>query len=146
MNLTGSWTGKYSYGKGYPRYLIGKSEVFEFDIKDKAGIFTGTCIDQIVKTIPGNESKIEGVFKDNFISFIKRYKYNSFIEDPETENFPIADIKFDGVHYTGHLFKKLFSRKVYFKGEWTITSEYRDRETNELIVYTIEGSWTMQKA
>ena len=64
MNLTGNWNGQYSYGKGYPKNIIGKSEAFEFDIKDSDEIFTGTCIDQIVKTKPGNEPKIEGVFKD----------------------------------------------------------------------------------
>jgi hypothetical protein len=69
MNLTGTWKGKYIYGKGYPANIIGRSAPFEFDIRDKGGIFTGTCMDDVVKKTQGNASFIEGNFRDGYISF-----------------------------------------------------------------------------
>ena len=145
MNLNGLWKGKYTYGSGYSLEMIGKSELFELNIIDNDGIFTGSCIDEIVKSIPGNNSEIEGVFKDNYISFFKKYRYYSIIDNSDGK-ISIDDIKFDGIHYTGNLLKRFFSGKEYFKGEWTITSEYRNKETNEVIVSTIEGTWRMEKA
>lgn len=45
MNLTGHWIGDYTYGKEYPNGVAGTSEVFEMDIKDIEGTFTGDCTD-----------------------------------------------------------------------------------------------------
>jgi hypothetical protein len=144
MDLTGKWEGKYTYGKGYPLHLQGKSDVFELEIEDHDGIFTGRCFDPVVKSKAGNESTVEGTFHENYISFIKRYKYYSFIDVPGEEASPY-DVKIDGIHYTGRLLKAFFSGKKYFRGEWVITSEYKNRITNEVIVDSVEGTWTMKK-
>ena len=143
MNLTGRWKGKYTYGAGYPQNFIGKSEPFEFDIQDIEGKITGVCVDEIVKAIEGNESTIEGTFKDNFISFIKRYKYQLLID--ESNNYVSEEnIITDGVHYVGHVHKRFFSRKVYFTGEWQITADFKD-DHDKIVTFSVEGTWTMSR-
>jgi hypothetical protein len=144
MNLTGHWKGKFTYGKGYPLSLVGKSKRFEFDMIDNEGIITGTCIDEIVTSIPGNESNFEGIFNNNYISFVKRYKYNSIL-DNSNGKISVHDVNFDGIQYTGRLFKRIFSKKVYFRGEWTITSAFRDKTNNKISFFTIKGAWTMER-
>lgn len=143
MNLTGHWKGKYTYGSGYPPNIKGKSEPFEFEIKDEGGLFDGTCIDEVVKEIKGNESFIYGVFKEGEIKFKKTYKYHLVFN--ESNNLIIEDhIQSDGVDYTGRLYKKIFSTKRYFKGKWSITSQYAD-EDNRIQTYISGGTWKMSK-
>ena len=143
MNLTGHWKGKYRYGQGYPAPHFGKSETFEFDIVDQDGTLSGTCIDELVKARPGNESYILGTFKQNQIVFKKRYKFH-FVFD-ETGAMVIDDkLKFDGVDYKGRLRKRFFTRKVYFSGEWSITGELKD-ENNLTQSFVCKGTWKMSK-
>lgn len=143
MNLTGIWKGSFRYGKGYPSIFIGKSEPFQLNLMDNDGILTGFCIDKIVTAFEGNESTIEGIFKDNYISFIKKYKFQAIID--ESNNTVLADdsIKSDGIHYVGHSYKRFFRNKIYFEGEWHLTTEYI--EGNEKLYHSVEGTWTMSK-
>jgi hypothetical protein len=115
MDLTGRWKGKYKYGEGYPSSVVGTSGWFEIDLIDNEGIISGSCIDELVSSIEGNESTIDGTFSNNFMSFIKKYKYYTFIDDLGKQVL-MEDIKVDGIHYTGRLFRKFFSGKKYFKG------------------------------
>jgi hypothetical protein len=143
MKLTGYWKGQFTYGEGYAADIAGQSAPFEFYIQEQDGVFTGTCTDHIVRSIPGNESFIEGAYENGFISFIKRYKYPGIMPDPGA--LPVFDYKSDGIHYTGHLTRKLFSRKVYFKGEWVISGIFRNKHTNETSTSVGMGTWVMEK-
>lgn len=143
MNLTGTWKGKYTYGTGYPAQTVGKSEPFEIDIVDYQGALTGNCIDDVVQSMEGNESYIIGTFKENEITFKKRYKFHPVLDE---SGFSVLDdkVKFDGVDYKGRLRKKLFSAEQFFTGEWRIISKYKD-ENNLLQTFTFRGSWSMRK-
>ena len=113
MTLTGTWKGKYIYGEGYAAEIIGRSGPFEFDIRDEDSIFTGTCVDDVVKKTKGNESFIEGIFKDGYISFLKTYKYHTTVDTP-ADNEPFELLKTEGVQYTGELHKTFFTGKSLF--------------------------------
>ena len=143
MNLTGHWKGNYTYGNGYPKSLVGKSEPFEFELIDNEGNITGTCIDEIVKAKAGNQSKIVGSFSGNFISFLKTYKYHFAIE--EQDNLvPQENMVSDGVNYVGSLKKRFLSKKLYFIGEWQIDCVYKN-VFGILHQYSLGGIWTMRK-
>ena len=143
MDLNGRWKGQYTYGKGYSSNYIGKSESFEFYITEKNGSFTGSCIDEVVKSVVGNESYIAGNFNDGEIRFKKRYKIHTVISDAGVTT---ADdtTKHDGVDYKGKLKKKLFSKERYFVGKWSITCEFRNVQ-NIAQTFVCEGSWKMYK-
>lgn len=143
MNLTGRWKGKYTYGEGYPHRYIGRSEPFEFDITDQNGTISGTCIDQVVEAKEGNESYIIGTFSENQITFKKRYKFH-FSTDESGSHFIDKNMEQDGVDYTGKLRKTIFTRKTYFSGEWSITSQYKDAQ-NRMQTIVGKGTWKMKK-
>ena len=143
MNLTGHWEGKYTYGKGYPSQYIGKSEPFELEIIDNDGTLSGTCLDQLVKAKEGNESYIIGSYKEHEIAFKKRYKFHFSID--ESGSLVLEDrVRFDGVDYKGKLYKKFFSRKLYFSGVWAIMCEFKD-ENNLSQTFICKGTWKMSK-
>lgn len=142
MNLTGHWKGTYTYGRGYPENLIGESEPFEFVINEVNGLFTGTCIDNVVKEKQGNESFIEGDFKAKKIRFKKKYKYHLAL-DESNSLVQQDDIKSDGVDYAGRLYRKFFFGKRYFSGQWRIITTYK--ENNRIRTYTCGGRWRMNK-
>ncbi len=143
MNLSGRWKGKYKYGDGYPDIIKGKSEPFEFDIRDDEGKIQGNCIDEIVKAVPGNSSAITGTFRDGLLIFSKKYRYQLFLDADgsrvQSDNEPSGEI-----HYAGHLKKRLFSGKPYFKGEWQINTEWTDEEGHSL-TSSCGGTWEMTK-
>lgn len=143
MNLTGRWSGKYKYGDGYPKEVSGTTENFVIDIIDLNGNITGSCLDPVVTDIENNDAVIEGSFKDRVISFIKRYKYQSLFNDDGTTFFDPAVPSCD-IHYTGRLYKRIFSRTPYFSGEWLINSAWTDENGNEMLSCG-EGTWTMKK-
>ena len=144
MNLTGHWKGQYTYGQGYPPPIRGRSEPFEFEIKDEGGLFSGTCIDEVVNGMEGNESFIYGVFKEGDIKFKKTYKYYLTFNE-SNELIPEDHFEHKGVDYAGRLYKTFFSRKPYFKGKWSITTEYKDA-INRTQSFIVEGTWKMSKA
>lgn len=141
MDLTGHWEGIYIYGSAYPRDYRGLLEPFEFHILDKDGAFSGTCTDKIVTSIAGDESYILGSFKQKEILFKKRYKFHLPIDENGTfiENL---NIQSDGVDYKGRLRKRFLSRKPYFSGEWSITTQYKDK-SNLLKTHVSRGTWRM---
>ena len=143
MNLTGRWKGKYIYGDGYPRAVIGKAAPFEIDITDNDGIITGVCLDEVVESIDGNESTIEGTFNENFLTFIKRYKVQLAMDDLGN-HIPLVDQSNNSIQYVGHMRKRLLSKKHYFEGEWQITSDFKD-DSSKVYTYSVEGTWTMSK-
>lgn len=143
MNLTGHWSGFYTYGSGYPKSLIGKSEPFEFFIVDKEGSISGSCIDNVVKDVINNESYIIGTFTNKFIKFKKRYKIHTGI-DENGNNISDYESKSDGVDYIGTLKRKLFSKTYFFKGEWSIKSLV-DTAEGKPIYYISRGKWKMKR-
>lgn len=142
MNLTGHWKGSYTYGTGYPRSLYGKSEPFEFDIEEENGIFTGTCIDVLVKAKQGNAAFIKGFFKSNRIQFKKTYKYHLLLNEANelTQEFGETN----GVDYTGRVRRKyFFFGEKYIAGHWSITSTFTvEGETH---THLCKGKWRMWK-
>jgi len=143
INLTGHWKGWYKYGQGYSPSIRGKSEPFEFKIKDEGGLFSGNCIDEIVKAKEGNESFIHGTYKEGNISFKKRYKYHLSIN--ESNQLILEEgVEFSGVDYTGRLYKKIFSTKPSFIGNWKIVIEFKN-ENDEATTHMCEGTWKMKK-
>jgi len=143
MNLTGKWKGIYVYGPGYSIEWIGKSEEFILNINDNEGIITGTCDDPIVQKIKSNISTIEGAFKDGFLSFIKKYRYFDYIEDPDFE-IKEGDISSSGIHYTGTYFRPFFSKKDAFKGEWISNATLIDSEGKKFESIG-KGTWKMKR-
>jgi hypothetical protein len=143
MNLTGRWKGKYTYGEGYPASVVGTSEWFEIELTDNEGLISGSCIDELVSSIEGKESTIDGTYSNNFISFVKKYKYYTFIDDLDRQVLR-EDIKVDGIHYTGRLFKKFFTGKKYFKGEWVHSATLID-DNNDKHPLVSNGTWEMQE-
>lgn len=142
MDLTGKWIGEYTYEKGYEPEIIGQSKPFEINISDKEGNLSGDCIDDIVKAKSGNESYSNGFFKDKKIGFKKRYRY---LVDYDGNEIELKEgFKYDGVDYIGRLRKKLFSRKYYFKGTWSITTDYVD-ENNKKGTFIVMGKWKMKR-
>ena len=136
MNITGRWIGKYTFGKGYYDSMIGKSDPFEFEIVDNAGSISGSCIDNVVKAVNGNESYIIGTFKNNKIAFKKRYKIHTAVDEFGNQVI-MHRISTDGIDYSGKLKKKFFSRRIYFSGSWSITTWIEDDP--ETHVY--KGTW-----
>ena len=143
MNLTGKWKGEYTYGKGYPKSLVGMTEPFEFNLVDANGVISGSCVDKLVIEINGNESYILGTFTDNKISFKKRYKFHSAIDENGNYVMPPNQTS-DGVDYVGKLRKKVFSREIYFSGEWTITVHFKDQNNLDQICI-FNGTWKMNR-
>lgn len=133
------------YGNGYPLSVVGKVEHFDINIIDNNGSITGACNDPIVAAREGNESTIEGTFKDKIIRFLKKYKYPSIMQDRSGMEISADDVKFEGIHYTGKMYKKIFSGTPYFSGEWCITSTYIDKRDRKPVEYTVGGTWTMIK-
>jgi hypothetical protein len=144
MNLTGAWKGQYVYGEGYPTEFIGRTEYFEFDIVDNNGAISGTCMDPVVKSKEGNESYILGSFRDNQLNFKKRYRFHLVVDESGFVMDDNNDVKFDGVDYTGRSYKRFWSRRIRFSGEWSITSQYTD-ENGLLQSFICKGSWKMKK-
>lgn len=144
MNLTGRWKGEYTYGNNYPISVAGKSEPFEFEIEDNNGTISGICIDNVVKAVHGNKAIIEGTFKNDFITFVKRYKYHLSI-DENGDQILEENVSTDGVQYVGHLKKKWLSGTQYFIGEWQIVVEYINPSGLQF-TNTCDGTWSMRKA
>jgi len=143
MNLTGHWTGKYTYGREY-QHQYGKSEPFEFEIVDNSGHISGSCIDSLVRAKADNESYILGNFSGKEITFKKRYKYHFYID--ETGNLVLDDaFTSDGIDYVGKLKKRFFSRKHFFSGKWSITTKFKD-ESGVDQLYISTGTWKMVKS
>jgi len=144
MNLTGHWIGKYTYGKGYSPHLAGRSEPFEFHLIDTGGSVSGSCIDNIVKAVNGNESYIVGTFTGKVISFKKRYKFHTATNE-KGNLIILPETKSNGIDYTGILRKKMFTKKIYFVGKWSITMQLKDY-TGQLQTFTATGTWKMKQS
>ena len=143
MNLTGRWEGIYTYGKGYSARLIGKSEPFQFEITDKNGDISGTCVDNVVNAKDGNEAHIQGVFNGSKLFFKKKYKYHLGF-DKSGSLVIIDNLKHNGIDYTGKLRRGIFSRKVSFRGEWSLVHKFM-RENNPPRIFIVKGTWRMTK-
>ncbi len=143
MNLSGNWKGEYKYGKDYPEQFRGKSVPFEFELIDNDGAITGTCIDDIVEEIEGNECHLTGTFNQGHISFKKRYKYAMALNEDGTL-LPDDKIESDGVDYTGRHCNNFLTREKYFKGTWSITGVFLD-EDNLSYPFKCTGRWKMSR-
>ena len=108
------------------------------------GMIKGECIDDFVRTYFTSPAIIEGSFENGAVTFIKRYPSLLTID----ENGKVAvfsDKPSHEVLYTGHVYKKLFLRKIYFKGKWDISGFFLDENKNPRY-YTFGGTWEMEKS
>lgn len=143
MNLTGNWKGKYTYGNGYPLSMFGTSDPFTLSLQDEGGKISGTCTDKIVEGKAGNESIIEGSFHDNFLRFVKTYKYHGYVDQGGNNYYSDTEAPFE-IDYVGHLRKRFLTGKIFFAGEWQITTTVKD-ENGKVFVHTFEGTWSMTR-
>jgi hypothetical protein len=141
--LTGTWKGYYTYGWSYPLRFWFKKDVFEFQLEEKEGRFSGICIDPVVTEVKGNSCTVDGIIQGTYISFKKRYKYHYDVDGNDMSR--ISSLKSDGVDYKGQLKMGLFSRKTFYAGKWKIEMIFKTDEGKE-IASTASGTWKMWKA
>jgi len=143
QNLTGKWEGVYTYGPNYPIQWQIKKEIFAMDLVASGHSFTGSCYDSYTKELFNQPAIVEGTADEKNISFIKKYAawlgINDNLELIVDWSKPSLEI-----HYFGILKRKLFSRKFFFEGSWSITDHYFT-EQGEQIFYTSEGNWELYK-
>ncbi|HEX2536445.1 MAG TPA: hypothetical protein VHK69_22035 [Chitinophagaceae bacterium] len=139
--LNGQWKGVYTYGNPYS--WKGKSEPFTLDIICWEGIIQGTCADVYTRRYFDRPAVIEGVYDDNFISFIKKYP-GLLTVDEAGRDLVLHDQPSLPIHYTGAPYRRLFSRRLRMKGEWSLTQAIRNAQ-GQMEFYTGSGTWRMTK-
>jgi hypothetical protein len=140
--LNGRWRGQFTYGNRYEE-KEGVTVPFELDLQFDGNVFTGTAFDQETKHLFSEPAKIEGVFSDNYISFIKKYpcsievdQFNRLVAIKTQPAIP--------VHYTGTLRKRGLFFNDFFEGEWEVTSAYKNAD-GTIAYATGLGTWTMKR-
>ncbi|HEX7903771.1 MAG TPA: hypothetical protein VF487_07825 [Chitinophagaceae bacterium] len=142
--IEGKWIGHFVYGETYPKEFKSKKISFVIEIAKDNELIKGTCIDDLSREIFKNPAIIEGLFENDFITFIKRYP--ALLTEDENNNLVAHfDKPSVNIHYKGVLTKNLFSRIYFFKGEWEISGSYLD-EMGQANYYTFAGKWRMQKS
>ena len=142
--LNGEWTGFFVYGNGYPATYREKKNDFTIVVNGADGMIKGECTDVFVRKYFTSPATIDGSFENGAVTFIKRYPSLLTIDENEKVTvFP--DRPSHEVLYTGHVYKKLFSRKIYFKGRWDISGSFLDEDKNARY-YTFGGTWEMEKS
>jgi len=143
FSLSGTWSGSYTYGEGYPVESQDRPEPFLMYLTEDDACLQGTCTDPITAAHFDRPATVEGMFADNYISFIKRYPSRVLALEHEG-SVVLPDEPADEIHYTGTLRRHWLTRRPYFKGEWCITTAFVDEEGDHFY-YTVYGSWTMRK-
>ena len=137
MNMSGKWTGQYTYGEGYEYLDIGKSVIFYLDITANGIEFEGIFTDDETKDIFKESGVLRGFLENNFISFSKWYpSYWEINEDGEKkfyEEKASHEICYEGVLIDDH-----------FEGEWEISNHFVD-EGGPYTEINGKGTWTMRK-
>ncbi len=113
------------------------------DIQFDGDNFKGTCSDIFTDTQFNKPATVKGTFVPNLISFIKKYP-SLLIVDENNQTVVVPEQPSLEIHYTGLLYKGLFSKTFRFEGEWSMTNSYIDEQGKKQF-YTCNGSWKMKK-
>lgn len=138
--LTGQWKGTFTLGKEYGD-LEGDVTEFMMFLNEENGVIEGKCFEMTGKLVSSNSdlALITGFFKDDTISFIKKYNHATYID----ENGNIQDDFFrpsQEINYTG-IYNQNSKR---FEGDWEIV-ERTELDGEGLIEYFSSGTWQMKK-
>lgn len=141
--IGGKWKGTYTLGKSYGNALAGKTVDFVMDLTINDGQIKGTCQDLgEIEEAFDKPASIEGSFTNGKIVFTKRYPGRLEVE--EKNYYAYSEVPSADIVYKGVLKTKFFSRRKYYKGTWSIESQYYTEDNKEIIIKT-EGVWKMQK-
>ena len=141
--LEGKWKGSYTLGQSYGDKLAGKTVAFVMDLTIKGDQISGYCQDiGEIEEAFDKPASIEGSFTNRKIVFTKRYPGRLSID--EKNYYSYSDVPSENIRYEGVLKFKLFSRKKYFKGTWSIQSQYYTDDNKETIVKN-DGIWKMEQ-
>jgi len=137
-NFSGKWKGEYTFGEEYGEYVRGKSIRFEITMSLANGFLSGECTDKDSALPFDKPASIEGLIRDNSITFIKRYPYYWHMEEDGATRF-MPKLPSQEIRYSGHF------NEGKFEGEWEITNRYLN-EKGEEVLYTGKGYWYMEKS
>lgn len=135
--FSGKWVGEYRYGTDYPGMEKKAPVRFELQMTLEGDVLKGVCVDDETMNYFDKPVIIEGTFRDNIISFAKKYP---FFWDHDEKNNPrfIPKLPARKIQYTGQF------QNGQFSGEWESSSSFTD-ETGEVFEYRGTGSWNMKK-
>jgi hypothetical protein len=134
--LSGKWTGTYTYGDEYDESVRGKSVDFELNISIVNGVIKGECFDAEASGHFEKPAIIEGTMVNNTINFVKRYPYYWQHEKGGQRFLP--KLPSQEINYSGRF------ENDRFEGEWEIITTLIDAQ-GELISYKGVGRWFMKK-
>ena len=137
MNMTGKWTGQYTYGEGYADSDHGKSVTFYLEITANGIQFEGSFTDDETKDFFDEPGILSGILENNFISFSKWYPcywaINEWGERKFFEDEASHEICYEGVLIEDN-----------FVGEWEIPMQFVDAN-GPYTVINGKGTWFMRK-
>jgi hypothetical protein len=135
--LTGTWTGIIIYGPEYGD-IENEELFFSAELNCTDGIILGTSVDLNEEYETGTAT-INGFLKNNLISFIKQYEFDSYYD--ETGKV-IVDKSKKGpeINYQG----QYDSIKNTIEGHWEIIYDVRKQGEN-LLEYVLTGTFRMKK-
>lgn len=137
QDLTGKWTGEYVYGDVYKAPIKGITVAFELEMTVTSGIVKGNCTDDEFRHHFKSPATIEGVVKENTITFVKKYPCMFNIDDDgKITLFP--KLPSHEIHYSGHYADGKFS------GAWKVTLPYAAEDDTD-VFDARQGEWQMQK-
>ena len=142
-DINGRWTGKLSYDLNYPEAFKTALLFFEMVITKKGNKVTGFCTDDLTKKLNIASAYIEGVMEEGIIDFIKKYPCR-ISYDKKGKPLAQKNTLPNEIVYHGKLKTRVKSHKLYFKGFWTITTQYLNKD-GQFKDFICGGKWTMQK-
>jgi hypothetical protein len=143
LSIKGKWIGQLTYDSTYPIEYRNKVLSFQITISQEKELLKGECVDDITEQLLLKAATIEGVYENEAIYFVKRYPCLITLDERNhLKLFPAEPSM--GIEYKGHLRKKLFSKKRYFKGTWDISGSYVDGNGMSYY-YSMGGKWKMEK-
>ncbi|MBO9203632.1 MULTISPECIES: hypothetical protein [Niastella] len=136
QQLSGTWTGAYTYGNEYDEPLKGKKVTFEMELTVVNGIIKGICTDSESVTQFQEPATIEGSLTDNTIKFVKRYPHYWQHEKSGPRFLP--KLPSQEISYSGQLVSN------GFEGNWEIITVLEDAH-GKMVTYKGVGEWVMGK-
>ncbi|MFT3981150.1 MAG: hypothetical protein QM687_11815 [Ferruginibacter sp.] len=138
MNISGKWTGEYTYGETYPENVKGKSVRFQMEITVSGIDISGYFSDDESRRFFPEGGTLYGIIENSYISFTKEYPclwyFTETGEIKLEENSPSQEIIYEGFFENGK-----------YEGRWEIPfyeekEEYPETEYSETLG---NGTWSM---